>query len=196
MLNLGHSPLYRLFCKCLYIELSKFRLFFNYYIHFLHSTIRKQAFIVLTYRKCWHIANPIYSMIFGCTRHSSNKFGSTLIGTKIRSGRMLKKSLQPLNILDKVFTIKNSNKFDSIRIIRLSIGPPTSLSVASTPDSLGSSGRYAIRWSFATPQGYEHKSSSPLSWIVPVNELLPSDLFDKRPEDHPPLLPQSCCVYP
>ena len=32
---------------------------------------------------------------------------------------MLKKSLQPLNILDKVFTLKNSNKFDSIRLIRL-----------------------------------------------------------------------------
>ena len=37
-----------------------------------------------------------------------------------------------------------------------------SLSVASTPDSLGSSGRYAIRWSFATPQGYEHKRASSL----------------------------------
>ena len=102
MHNLGHSPLYRHFCKCLHIELLKFYLFFNYYIHFLRSTIRKQAFIVLTYRKCWHIANPIYFMIFGCTQHSSNKFGSALIGsTKIRSSRMLKKSLQPLNILNK-----------------------------------------------------------------------------------------------
>ena len=27
VLNLGHSPLYRHFCKCLYIELLKFRLF-------------------------------------------------------------------------------------------------------------------------------------------------------------------------
>lgn len=119
VLNLGHSPLYSHLCKCLYIELLKFRLFFNYYIHFLRSTIRKQAFIVLTYRKCWHIANPIYFMIFGCTRHSSNKFVSALICTKIRSGRMLKKSLRPLNILDKVFTLKNSNKLDSIRLIRL-----------------------------------------------------------------------------
>ena len=25
----------------------------------LRSTILKQAFIVLTYRKCWHVANPI-----------------------------------------------------------------------------------------------------------------------------------------
>ena len=73
VLNLGHSPLYRHFCKCLYIELLKFRLLFNY----------------------WHIANPILS------------------------GRILKKSLQPLNILDKVFTLKNSNEFDSIRLIRL-----------------------------------------------------------------------------
>ena len=32
---------------------------------------------------------------------------------------MLKKSLRPLNILDKVFTLKNSNKFDSIRLVRL-----------------------------------------------------------------------------
>ena len=32
---------------------------------------------------------------------------------------MLKKSLRPLNILDKVFTLKNSNKLDSIRLIRL-----------------------------------------------------------------------------
>ena len=119
VLNLGHSPLYRHFCKYLYIELLKFRLFFNYYIHFLRLTIRKQAFIVLTYRKCWHIANPLYFMVFGCTRHSSNKLGSTLIYTKIRSGRMLKKSLQPLNILDKVFTLKNSNKLDSVRLIRL-----------------------------------------------------------------------------
>ena len=119
VLNLGHSPLYRHFCKCLYIEFLKFRLLFNYYIHFLRSTIRKQAFIVLTYRKCWHIANPIYFMIFGCTRHSSNKFGSALIGTKIQSSRMLKKSLQPLNLLDKVFTLKNSNKLDPVRLIRL-----------------------------------------------------------------------------
>lgn len=58
-------------------------------------------------------------MIFGCTRNSSNKLGSALIGTKIRSGRILKKSLQPLNILDKVFTLKNSNKLDSVRFIRL-----------------------------------------------------------------------------
>ena len=28
---------------------------------FLCSTTRKQAFIVLTYRKCWHVANPKYS---------------------------------------------------------------------------------------------------------------------------------------
>lgn len=28
VLNLGHSPLYRHFCKCLYIELLKFRLLF------------------------------------------------------------------------------------------------------------------------------------------------------------------------
>lgn len=97
MLNLEHSPLYWHFCKCPYIELLKFRLFFNY----------------------WHIANPIYFMIFGCTRHSSNKFGSALVCTKIRSCRMLKKSQRPLNILDKVFTLKNSNKFDSIRLIRL-----------------------------------------------------------------------------
>ena len=55
VLNLGHSPLYRHFFKCLYIELLKFGLFFNY----------------------WHIANPILS------------------------GRILKKSLQPLNILVK-----------------------------------------------------------------------------------------------
>ena len=54
-------------------------------------------------------------MIFGCTRHSSNKFGSALICTKIRSGRMLQKSLQPLKIfLDKVFTLKNSNKLNSV----------------------------------------------------------------------------------
>ena len=39
VLNLEHSPLYRHFCKCLYIELLGFRLFFNYYIHFLCSTI-------------------------------------------------------------------------------------------------------------------------------------------------------------
>ena len=56
-------------------------------------------------------------MIFGCTRHSSNKFGSALIGKKIRSGRILKKSLQPLNILDKVFTLKNSNKLDSVILL-------------------------------------------------------------------------------
>ena len=59
-------------------------------------------------------------MIFGCIRHSSNKFGSALIGsTRNRSGRMLKKSLQPLNILDKVFMLKNSNKLDSVRLIGL-----------------------------------------------------------------------------
>lgn len=28
VLNLGHSPLYRHFCKCLHIELLKFRLIF------------------------------------------------------------------------------------------------------------------------------------------------------------------------
>ena len=59
VLNLGHSPLYRHFCKCLYIELLNFllvcRLFYTFYTH----------------------------VIFGCTRHSSNKFGSALVGTKI-----------------------------------------------------------------------------------------------------------------
>ena len=43
----------------------------------------------------WHIANPILS------------------------GRRLKKSLQPLNTLDKVLTLKNSNELDSTRLIRL-----------------------------------------------------------------------------
>ena len=76
-------------------------MFFNYYIHFLHSTIWKQTFIVLTYRKCWHIANPIYFMVFGFTRQNSNKFGSTLIGTIIRPDRMLKKSCNRLIFLTK-----------------------------------------------------------------------------------------------
>ena len=35
------------------------------------------------------------------------------------SGRRLKKSLQPLNTLDKVFTLKYSSELDSIRLIRL-----------------------------------------------------------------------------
>ena len=39
VLNLGHSPLYRHFCKCLYIKMLKFYLFVNYFIHFLRSTI-------------------------------------------------------------------------------------------------------------------------------------------------------------
>ena len=39
VLNLGHSPLYRHFYKCLYIEMLKKNLFINY----------------------WHIANPILS---------------------------------------------------------------------------------------------------------------------------------------
>ena len=55
VLNFGHSPLYRHFCKRLHIEMLKNHLFINY----------------------WHIANPILS------------------------GRILKKSLQPLNILVK-----------------------------------------------------------------------------------------------
>ena len=63
VLYLEHSPLYRHFCKCLHIELLKYRLLFNYW--------------------------------------------------------MLKKSLQPLIFLDKVFTLKNSNKLDSVRLIRL-----------------------------------------------------------------------------
>ena len=40
-------------------------------------------------------------MIFGCTRHSSKKFVSVLMGTITRPGRILKKSPQPLNILNK-----------------------------------------------------------------------------------------------
>ena len=55
VLNFGHTPLYRHFCKRLHIEMLKNQLFINY----------------------WHIANPILS------------------------GRILKKSLQPLNILVK-----------------------------------------------------------------------------------------------
>lgn len=51
VLNLGHSPLYRYFCKCLYIKMLFFYLFVSYFIYFLHSTILKLAFIVLTYRK-------------------------------------------------------------------------------------------------------------------------------------------------
>jgi len=37
VLNLGHNPLYRHFYKCLYIELLKFYLFIDNYIHFTHK---------------------------------------------------------------------------------------------------------------------------------------------------------------
>ena len=59
VLDLGHSPLYRNFYKCLYIELLKILL--DYYVFHTFYT---------------HV-------IFGCTRHSPNKFGSALVGKKI-----------------------------------------------------------------------------------------------------------------
>ena len=43
MLNLGHSPLYRHFCKCLYIEMLKINLFIKYYILFFAMAKFKQA---------------------------------------------------------------------------------------------------------------------------------------------------------
>ena len=60
----------------------------------------------------WHIANPILS------------------------GRRLKKSLQPLNILDKVFTLNNSSKLDSIRLIRLLVKNLPRYSHADRPNTL------------------------------------------------------------
>ena len=35
VLNLGHPPLYRHFCKCLYIEMLKIHLFIKYSRHFI-----------------------------------------------------------------------------------------------------------------------------------------------------------------
>ena len=43
VLNLGHSPLYRHLCKCIYIEMLKIHLFVNYYILFLAMAKFKQA---------------------------------------------------------------------------------------------------------------------------------------------------------
>ena len=39
VLNSEYNPIYRHFCKCLYIEMLKKYLFINYFIHFLRSTI-------------------------------------------------------------------------------------------------------------------------------------------------------------
>ena len=68
VLYLGHSPLYRHFYKCLYIEVLKishvYKLFHTFYTH----------------------------VIFGCTRHSSNKFSSALVGTKIHRSTILEKA--------------------------------------------------------------------------------------------------------
>ena len=64
VLNLGHSPLYRLLQKCLHIELLK-------------HTLANQLF------------HTFYTqVIFGCTWHNLNKIGSALVGTKILRSTM------------------------------------------------------------------------------------------------------------
>ena len=90
VLNLGHSPLYRHLCKCIYIEMLKIHLFVNYYILFLAMAKFKQACFAHDLSKKVH---TFYThVIFGCTRHSSNKFGSALVGTKILRSTILEKA--------------------------------------------------------------------------------------------------------
>ena len=82
-------------CLCLVLEIES--------LYSFSPTIGKQAFIVLTYRKSFifflamakfkqacfahDLSKKFHTfythVIFGCTRHSSNKFGSALVGTKI-----------------------------------------------------------------------------------------------------------------
>ena len=110
VLNLGHSPLYRHFYKCLYIEFytfprhdiakASFALFIwldgnavknftcllTIFILFLAMAKFKQACFAHDLSKKFH---TFYThVIFGCTRHSSNKFGSALVGTKILRSTM------------------------------------------------------------------------------------------------------------
>ena len=81
VLNLGHSPLYRHFGKYLYVEMLKFHLFIKYYILFLAMAKFKQACFAHDLAKKFH---TFYThVIFGCTRHSLNKFSSAFVGTKI-----------------------------------------------------------------------------------------------------------------
>ena len=54
VLNLGHSPLYRHFCKCLYIEMLKIHLFIKYYILFLAMAKFKQACFAHDLSKKFH----------------------------------------------------------------------------------------------------------------------------------------------
>ena len=90
VLNLGHSPLYRHLCKCIYIEMLKIHLFVNYYILFLAMAKFKQACFAHDLSKKFH---TFYThVIFGCTRHSSNKFGSALVGTIILRSTIFKQA--------------------------------------------------------------------------------------------------------
>ena len=40
ILNSEYNPIYRHFCKCLYIEMLKKYLFINYFIHFTRKCFR------------------------------------------------------------------------------------------------------------------------------------------------------------
>ena len=64
----------------------KINLFIKYYILFLAMAKFKQACFAHDLSKKLH---TFYThVIFGCTRHSSKKFGSALVGTKILRSTM------------------------------------------------------------------------------------------------------------
>ena len=167
VLNLGHSPLYRHFYKCLYIEFETFPrhdiakasfalliwldgnavknftclLTITYILHTsdfrLHSAQLKQVWLCTRWHEnssldnlkasfhCSHLSKMLaycQSDLFHDFRLHSAQLKQVWLCTRLHenlSGRRLKKSLQPLNTLDKVFTLKNSSELNSIRLIRL-----------------------------------------------------------------------------
>ena len=64
VLNLGHTPLYRHFCKCLYIEMLKFHLFIKYYILFLAMAKFKQACFAHDLSKKFQIFTAVHNSMF------------------------------------------------------------------------------------------------------------------------------------
>ena len=65
-------------------------MFIKYFILFLAMAKFKQACFAHHLSKKFHTSYTY--VIFGCTRHSSNKFGSALVGTKILRSTILEQA--------------------------------------------------------------------------------------------------------
>ena len=89
-------------------------MFINYFILFLAMAKFKQACFAHHLSKKFH---TFYTqVIFGCTRHSFNKFGSALVGTKILRSTILKQAFIVLTYWEAFHS--QCIQYDSTRVQR------------------------------------------------------------------------------